>query len=283
MWGARRGGCYGRAVRPDTEEWRSAQRRAELFDAAARAYDRYRVGYPDELYATLAALVPDGATVVEIGAGTGIATVPLARRGYRIVGLEPGAAMAAIAREKLAAHPQVEIAPSRFEDWAGEPGSVDLVFAADAWHWVDQDLGPRKVRDLLRPGGHLAITWHVRRPMRPPAFADELAAIVEDATPDAREWLRRTGDDGSVFLPVIEATGLFEPIVARRYPVERELSPEAFAGELGTFSWVLALPEAERTQLLERTRELVRRQPRGVVGRQDDNVLYLARRPNAQR
>lgn len=75
-------------------------RRRASFDAGARAYDRARPGHPDPLFDDLVALagIPAHGSVLEIGSGTGKATLPLAQRGFQLVGIELGANMAAIAR-----------------------------------------------------------------------------------------------------------------------------------------------------------------------------------------
>ncbi|HET6873413.1 MAG TPA: rRNA adenine N-6-methyltransferase family protein, partial [Acidimicrobiales bacterium] len=85
------------------EMWTSAASRRDEFDQGAVAYDRYRPRYPDSVFdeiVTKARLGP-GASAVEIGAGTGIATVRLVERGLRVTAVEPAPAMAAIVRAKL--------------------------------------------------------------------------------------------------------------------------------------------------------------------------------------
>ncbi|WP_236788829.1 bifunctional 2-polyprenyl-6-hydroxyphenol methylase/3-demethylubiquinol 3-O-methyltransferase UbiG [Amycolatopsis sp. GM8] len=75
-----------------------------------------------------------GHRVLEIGCGTGQATMPLAKRGYAITAVELGAEMAAVAHRKLADFPDVEITVSAFEDWPLLREPFDSVFAATAFH-----------------------------------------------------------------------------------------------------------------------------------------------------
>lgn len=136
------------------------------FDVTAEAYHRLRPRYPAHVIDALikgAALAP-GDRVLEIGAGTGIATTALAERGLRITALEPGPAMAAIARRELAAFPTVNVVESAFEDWnLPTAPPFDLVVAATAFHWLDRATRLDRIAALLRPGGTLAILayWHV--------------------------------------------------------------------------------------------------------------------------
>src|SRR5262245_17480483 len=82
----------------------------QTFDGAAELYEQARPGYPPGVFADLAELaeVGPGCRVLEIGCGTGQATVPLAERGCQIVAVELGAGLAAVARRKLARFPSVE-------------------------------------------------------------------------------------------------------------------------------------------------------------------------------
>ena len=80
------------------------KRRRQTFEDNAALYDRVRPSYPDVVFDSIAELaaLPERARIVEMGCGTGQATVPLARRGYRITCVELGAELATIARRNLA-------------------------------------------------------------------------------------------------------------------------------------------------------------------------------------
>jgi ubiquinone/menaquinone biosynthesis C-methylase UbiE len=118
------------------------------FDAVAAIYDEVRPGCPKRLLfddlASLSGTGP-GAKVLEIGCGTAQATVPLARRGYRLLYVELGENLAAIARGKLADYPQARVLVSSFEDWPLlEEEAFDLVVSATVCHWVDPAFRYRK-------------------------------------------------------------------------------------------------------------------------------------------
>jgi SAM-dependent methyltransferase len=110
--------------------------------------------------AGLAGIGP-GSRVLEIGPGTGQATLPLAERGCRVVAVELGADLAAVARRNLARFPAVEVVTAAFEGWPLPSEPFDLVLAASAFHWVDPAVRVVKAADALRPGGTLAtVTAH---------------------------------------------------------------------------------------------------------------------------
>src|SRR5262245_34968873 len=66
------------------------------FNEAPALYDRARPRYPAEVFDDLIAMtaLPLGGRILEIGCGTGIATEPLAERGYQITAVELGAELA---------------------------------------------------------------------------------------------------------------------------------------------------------------------------------------------
>jgi len=101
-----------------------------------------------------------GTRALEIGCGTGQATLPLARRGYRLLGVELGANLAAVARTKLADYTNARVLACSFEAWPVEQEAFDLVVSATAFHWVDPRVRYRKSAQALRPDGSLALIWN---------------------------------------------------------------------------------------------------------------------------
>jgi len=158
------------------------QRLAATFDRAADLYQRARPEYPSELYDRLLQItqLSPGARLLEIGCATGKATLPLAQRGFRITCVEPGAALAAAARENLTGF-DVDVVEARFEDWtpAGEP--LAMVFAATSWHLIEPTERYPKAADLLEPRGYLAL-WgagHVI-PYDGDPFFEELQEVYDE-------------------------------------------------------------------------------------------------------
>lgn len=133
--------------------------RRKTFDEVAVRYDEIRPGYPAALLRELADLVPitAGTRILEIGCGTGQATLALAELGCQIVAVEFGPRMAAIARRKLADFPSVTVDIAPFEDWPLPDEGFDLVLSATAFHWLDPAVRVTKIAQALRPNGALAI------------------------------------------------------------------------------------------------------------------------------
>lgn len=155
----------------------TARAMARSFGGDAHAYDRARPGYPDALIARIVAASP-GPDVLDVGCGTGIAARQLQAAGCTVLGVEPDARMAEVARSRGL---PVEIAT--FEAWQPAGRAFDAVVAAQSWHWVDPVAGAGKAAQVLRPGGRLAIFGHVYEP--PPAVAGPFAAAFARAVPDS--------------------------------------------------------------------------------------------------
>jgi SAM-dependent methyltransferase len=129
------------------------------FDALVDEYDTARPSYPAELYDAIDHLGHRlaGADVIEVGAGTGIATRGLRDRGARVFAIDIGARMLGRLRERTPDQPAV-LAQAEWLPFVD--GSADLVCAAQAWHWVDLALAGPEVRRVLRSDGALAVWWN---------------------------------------------------------------------------------------------------------------------------
>jgi 16S rRNA A1518/A1519 N6-dimethyltransferase RsmA/KsgA/DIM1 with predicted DNA glycosylase/AP lyase activity len=117
-------------------ESKNRRRLRSTFEEVPELYDRARPGYPAQLFDDLIQLgdVPGGGRLLEIGPGTGQATLELAKRGYAVVGIELGQSLAAVARRKLAGFSKVEIIDADFEHWEPAAADFDAVVAFTAFH-----------------------------------------------------------------------------------------------------------------------------------------------------
>src|SRR5262249_17892327 len=127
--------------------------RRTSFDGHAELYDAARPSYPDMLADDV--IARGGRRVLEIGAGTGQATVVFARRGASVVAIEPGANRAAVLRRNVAGH-DAAVEQTTFEAWP-ITRSFDVVMAAQAIHWVDPAVRYVKIAEVLGASGTLAL------------------------------------------------------------------------------------------------------------------------------
>ena len=133
-----------------------------LFNEDVINYDRYRPCYCKALFDDIMAFasLKQGMRVIEIGIGTGQATAPFLSSGCDLTAIELGPDLAAYTQEKYKAYHNFQIINTSFEDYECEDNSVDLIYAATAFHWIPEAIAYPKVLRLLKPKGTLALFWN---------------------------------------------------------------------------------------------------------------------------
>ena len=237
-----------------------------VFNEVPELYDRMRPTYPDELFADLASIagIDGDSCVLEVGCGTGQATRSLAALGCSVTAVEPGPAMAAMARQRLGTFPAVRIESSTFEQWDDHGVSFDALVAAASWHWVEASLGWPKAHKVVRPDGWMAILGHVvvRKDGEPEVYA-ESADLHEQFSPGNPDWGHPPLEDDvratdSGWGPGIDPGGLFGDTIVRWYPTVQVFDGNGFADLLRTTSLYRRLETSTREQLLDAIAERIR-------------------------
>ncbi len=137
-------------------------------------YVKYRPGYPDALldFLTANAGAVAGATVADIGSGTGIFSQLLLNRGCRVYGVEPNEEMRKAAEKLLGGDDRFISLAGTAEETLISPQSVDLIVAAQAFHWFDPYKSRAEFLRILRPSGYVALIWNDRRVDSTPFLAE---------------------------------------------------------------------------------------------------------------
>jgi SAM-dependent methyltransferase len=248
------------------------------FDRVAEVYEAYRPEYPPELVdsvISMAGLQPDS-RLLEIGSGTGKATRLFAQRGFAIHCLEPGQNLAAVAAQKLKPYPQVTFEAARFEAWPESQSSFDLVFSAQAFHWVPKDIGYAKAARLLKEKRYIALFWN----MYPPLTGDiepELAKVYQEQAP---EMVRpNTYVEELIQARELELrdSGYFEHLEVKKFPWSARYDTRRYLGLLNTYSDHLRLTEERRAGLFAGLAEVIDRHG-GYIERPYLAILYLAQK-----
>jgi SAM-dependent methyltransferase len=256
-------------------------RLARSFDAVAELYERARPSYPAGLFDDLGSFLGAGASVLEIGCGTGKATVPLAARGFRLTCVELGPRLAQIARRNLEPFRDAEVVVADFDRW--EPrGRFDAAVAFTAFHWLDPRTRYARCAAALRDGGVLAVatTQHVL-----PAGGDDFfRAVQEDyeaVLPD--DPATKRGGPGppeaaTGLAAEMEASGRFRHEAQRRHLWDVVYSADEYLAVLATYSGNRALDPEVRQELFERIRRRIEARPGGRVRKTYLALLDVARR-----
>jgi SAM-dependent methyltransferase len=229
--------------------------RRTSFDRQAELYDAARPSYP-------AALVDDVIArcaprrMLEVGAGTGKATVAFARTGRELVAIEPGENLAAVLRRNVAGFPQVTVEQTTFEAYPGS--GFDLVYAAQAFHWVDPAVRYTKAAQVLRPRGWLAVIRNENAAMEA-GLRGELDAVYARWRPGKA----RTSDDVAQatqqWTSEIAASGRFDTVELGEFPWTASYTSRSYLDLLTTYSDHALLPEPQRTALFGEIAALIER------------------------
>ena len=206
----------------------------DYFSTRAAAYRHYRPGYPDALYAFLAAQSPRRRLAWDCATGSGQVARGLAPRFSAVVATD-----ASVSQLREAVwHPHIvyRAAPAEAAPFADR--SVDLVTVAQALHWFDIDTFFAEVRRVLVPGGLLALWSYSLLSVSPPV--DELIGylyrdVLGDYWPPERRLVESGYDE--LKLP-------FEPIAVPTFCMSAHWRLPQLLGYLGTWSAVRAYRRA---------------------------------------
>jgi len=214
-----------------------------LFDTSAAAYDRHRPAYPNAVIQEmldLSSLRPDS-RLLEIGCGTGQATLPLACRGYSMDCVDPGKNMISMAQEKCRQWPRVRFISARFEEAILPSGAYDLVFSAQAFHWITPAMRLRKAARLLRPGGSLALLYNYPAAAQGGALEMLSRLIHRESGGRLPPW--DCADEVRGWFLELEGCSLFQRPSICRHSWHQRYSAEEYVGLFRTYSDFLSLPK----------------------------------------
>jgi SAM-dependent methyltransferase len=249
------------------------------FDEDALLYDRMRPAYPWDLIEDLVTMggLRRGASVLEVGCGTGQATRALARRGYQIDCVEFGGNLAAVARERLSNWSKVRVITADFETWDRGDAVYDMLLAATSWHWLDLETRYGKAAEALKPAGTLAIitTHHVLPRGGDRFFADvqdDYASIGEVDTPPPPP------DHVVDLVEEIRSSGCFSVVGVRRYLWAQKYTADDYLSLLDTYSGHRAMEARGRELLYRRIASRIEARPERHVTKHYLFVLHVGRR-----
>ena len=239
----------------------SPEHRQNWYSEVAAIYDKVRPRYATTLIegAIAAAHLPPQATLLEIGCGPGIVTLPLAQRGFTIVGLEPSLAACQLAEHHCAAYPQVRLINSTFEDWPlpSEPFSAAL--AANAWHWLPPAIRCVKAAAALKANGALILLWNMT-----PQLPEEIYQILNEVYQAVAPAIAPLPEDRATQSQLVQGlmqdvleSELFQPIAADQMLCEVAYSLDDYLLLLNTFSTYRQLASHQRDRLFTALRQVL--------------------------
>ena len=258
---------------------------AWTFDTVASAYEKMRPGYPEELYRAVLDYIPldRHSRVVEVGSGGGQATEPMLQLGCELTAVECGVQFSARLREKFATYPRFSVFTGRFEDVPLDADAYDLVFSASAFHWVPEEIGYRKVYDILKSGGAFArFANHPYRDKGQPELCREIDALY------AKYYYPYHGKEPQVPVEYTEKEAEERAKIAAKYGFTdiryatfertRTFTAREYLALLGTYSDHIAIEESVRARFFDEIERAIERHG-GRYTVYDTIDLQLSRKP----
>jgi trans-aconitate methyltransferase len=228
------------------------RRRAGSFGEAAEGYDEFRPTYPDEM---VQRLIADGpTTVLDVGCGTGITARLFMACGCQVLGIEPDARMAEVARRR-----GTTVEDGNFEAW--DPGGrhFDLLVAGQAWHWVEPHAGAHKAVEVLRPAGRIGLFWNSSTPEGSARVA--IDAVYGEVAPDLAESAIVFGRGDDQMYEAVARTlrddGGFVDVTLEDYAHEVVYSTDQWLGLVNTHSDHRTMPDVDREHLFSALRPAI--------------------------
>jgi SAM-dependent methyltransferase len=229
------------------------------FSDRVEHYVRSRPDYPRAFYEFLRTdlgLTPNS-VVADIGSGTGISTRPLLENGNVVYGIEPNGPMRLAAERLLASFANFRSLDATAETTTLPDASMDLILAAQAFHWFDRPRARAEFARILRPAGHLVLVWNERRLDATP-FLREYEDLLNRYATDYAKVRHENVDDAALaafFAPATRAI--------REFPNAQHFDYAGLESRLLSSSYTPAATDPRRAPMLAELRDIFDRHQQG--------------------
>jgi SAM-dependent methyltransferase len=218
------------------------------FGNAAAEYATFRAGFPDSLFDRIESfgIGRAGQDIVDLGTGTGTLARGFARRGGRVIGVDPDARMLAAAQAlDLKDGLRIDYVQAKAEKTGLASESADVVAAGQCWHWFDRPRAIAEVTRLLRPGGRLLIAHFDWLPTSG-SVVEATESLIRSYAPT---WSLGGGNGlYPQWLPDLHERA-FENIADFFYDVDVSYAPAAWRGRIRASAPVAALTSQRVAEL----------------------------------
>lgn len=243
-------------------------------------YDKYRPTYSEELFKDIIDYgeLNNSKSALEIGIGTGQATLPILEAGCSVTAIELGEDLARYVKEKFSSFRNFEVQNIGFEDFISDKNQYDLVYSATAFHWIPEDIGFEKVYDLLKPGGTIALFWnHPFVNRDDDKIHREIRKVYEKFKPSDKEITEFNEDSCKKYTQILEKYGFID-IKSKIYRKTRKLKSSEYISLLETYSDHRQCAEGLKNNLYNGITEAINKFG-GEINIYDTMDLYLGKKP----
>jgi ubiquinone/menaquinone biosynthesis C-methylase UbiE len=218
------------------------------FNTAYLEYDKWRPTYVTELYKDIFAFkeINQSSNVLEIGIGTGQATMPILEKGCSLTAIELGDKLSEYTKQKFSDYKNFNIKNIAFQDLECPPNTFDLVFSATAFHWIPEELGYTKVYEMLKSGGIFArFANHPFKDKEKEELHVAMQKIYSKYMPGSVSSEEYSEEDAQNCADISKKYGFID-VNYKLYHRTRSFNAKEYVSLLGTYSDHIAIEEQKR-------------------------------------
>ena len=254
------------------------------FDTVASDYEKFRPGYPDELYRMMFdyCTLNGACRAIEVGIGGGQATLPILKTGCQLTAVEYGEKLSKICKERFEEYRNFSTITDKFENIDFLDDTYDLVYSASAFHWIPEDIGYAKVFAMLKNGGVFArFANHPYRDKGNIPLSEEMDRIY------AEYYYKYYNKKQEVPTEYSEEQAIQRAKIAERYGFAdiryalfyrtRTFTANEYSALLGTYSDHIAIEESIRREFFSKIENAINNHG-GSITVYDTIDLQLARK-----
>jgi ubiquinone/menaquinone biosynthesis C-methylase UbiE len=229
----------------------------ETFSTIPKQYDKARLGYPDPLFRDIIrySKLTKNDPVLEIGIGTGKATLPFVRYSNHLIANDISRELVSIAKEKLKRYQRMKYIIGQFENIKLPKNHFKLIYSAQSFHWIKPGIQFTKTRALLKPGGVLALFWN---------FNYYNKGIGKWAMKLHKKYSSAKGGKAIEIIQRLKRHHNFTDATTKEYRRTIRMGRADYISMQTSFSWYLALSKKRKKQALAELHQKLNQYPKTI-------------------
>ncbi|GBF28632.1 putative methyltransferase [bacterium MnTg03] len=244
----------------------------ERFSDRVSNYVRYRPSYPQALVDTLMTEchLDSQSTIADVGSGTGIFSRLLLDKDCYVSGVEPNRNMREAAERQLAVYHKFSSIDGHSESTGLDESSINLITAAQSFHWFETVDTQQEFLRILKPGGYVALIWNQRKIEQP--FQIEYDCML-------RQYASDYSAVNHMNISPEDILDFFSPNKVAKFEFDNSqiFDLSGFLGRMQSSSYVPKTGTAEHLRLIQAAEDLFNRyQSSGTISFEYNSVFYLA-------
>ncbi len=228
----------------------------DSFKKSSVEYHSSRKGYSSKVYTKIIKIskINNQSKILDIGCGSGLSTLPIAKLGYSITGIDTSERLIEIARKETIEGNPTYILDS-FEKHYFNDNQFDLIISGQAFHWLDENTAYEKCAKALKKEGHIAIFGKFND-YKKSDFLNKLKDIFVNNCKYYPEGLHQD-DYTKDYVKEITESGFFTDIISWKHKYLINYTKDDYRNYITSLSWIIKLDESTRKDVMNKVDALL--------------------------